>query len=333
MQVNRINYDTPLLVEYGITPFCNANCVFCLNYWKKTPYVFNETWEQIKKICDNIIDSNVFEVYLTGGEPTCSRFFDRIVKYFYDAGVVIALTTNGLNITKNNLTSILHYVDKVGVSIHSIFDNHDKLMNHKGAFNKMHSFLTKLDSVGYNYSLNYTIFLRNYDNLDPTLDFVNDNYKGISGFNISRVSLVGSAYINNITLPKSKQIELFRKVKALKNKYYFSVDLSDVGPYCLTKIKHNPCGAGFSFTYVDPWGNNQLCIMNNKPFGNLLEMPLSKLWKSKDISKFRSFDWLPENCKNCKFVSFCQGGCKFSQAEIKQGVPYGVDILLSDYLM
>ena len=137
MILKRMNYDTPLMVEYDITPFCNANCVFCLNYWQKKPIIFKENWGRTKKICDNIIKSNVFEVYLTGGEPTCSIFFDKIIKYFYDEGISIALSTNGLNITENKLNSILYYVDKVGISLHSTFENHDKIMNHPMAFNKV----------------------------------------------------------------------------------------------------------------------------------------------------------------------------------------------------
>jgi len=332
MILKRMNYDTPLMVEYGITPFCNANCVFCLNYWQKNPFVFKESWEKTKKICDNIISADVFEVYLTGGEPTCSKFFDKIVKYFYNAGISVAVSTNGLNVTDDKLNSILYYVDKIGISLHSVFGAHDKIMNHPGAFNKVDGFLKKLDSVGYEYSLNYTTFLGNYANLDSTLEFVNQNYVGVSGFNINRVSVVGKAFMDHIILPKSKQIELFHKIKSLKNRYYFDVDLADVGPYCFTKIKHKPCGAGFSFTYVDPWGNNQLCIMNNVSFGNLLETDLAKLWHNKEILKFRSLEWLPPKCKSCKSVSFCQGGCKFSQSELKSGVPYSEDILLGDYL-
>jgi len=325
-------YVTPLIIEYGITPFCNANCVFCLNYWRDKPLKFRENWQRTKKICDEIIKADVFEVYLTGGEPTVSKLFEKTVKYLHDADITISLSTNGLNITDDKFDIITTYVDKVGISLHAINKKLDFVMNNKNSFNKVDSFISRLDSVGYSYSLNYTLFPDNIEDLDETLYYVNKNYKNISGFNINRVSMVGKSYTNSIMLSREQQLNLFSKIKSEKGKYYFAVNLADVGPYCITKIKQRPCGSGFSFTYIDPWGNNMLCIMNKKPFGNILKSNLKKLWNSEEMTVFRSLEWLPNKCKKCNQLRFCQGGCKFSQSDLKQGLPYSEDILLSKYI-
>ena len=328
-----IKFKTPLLIEYGLTPYCNANCVFCLNHWRSQNINFIENWYHIKKICDQFILADVFDVYLTGGEPTCSKYFSKTIKYLHKRNISVSLSTNGLYVTSEQLEVICKYVDKIGISIHGISDNKlDKIMNVKHSFHKLNKFLEKLESLGVSYSLNYTIYNDNFDDLDKVLNFVSKKYKNISSFNVNRVSLVGSAFVKHICLPKKKQIKLFKMIKKYNHKFYFDVDLADVGPYCYTKIKQKPCGAGFSFTFIDPWGNNMLCIMNNKPFGNILKTDLTKLWHTKSINKLRSLSWLPKKCKSCKFIDFCQGGCKFSQSEFSKTVPYATDILLSNNL-
>jgi radical SAM protein with 4Fe4S-binding SPASM domain len=332
MTLQKVKFNTPIMVEYGLTPYCNAKCVFCLNQWRDKPIKFIEDWNNIKKICDAFIKADVFDVYLTGGEPTCSKYFHKTIKYLYDNNITISISTNGLDIDDLKFDTIKKYVSKIGVSIHNIGLKLDTIMSVKNSFKRIDKFIKKLDNTGMIYSLNYTIFDKNYDDLEKTLNYVAKNYKNISTFNINRMSFVGSAYNNKIYLSKKVQIELFKKIKKLNTKYSFDINLADVAPYCYTKIKQKPCGAGFSFTYIDPWGNNMLCIMNNKPFGNLLNSDLIKLWNTKELKDFRTLNWLPDKCKSCKFIKDCQGGCKFSQVEFRSNTPYSEDILLTDIL-
>ena len=61
----------PLSVQIEVTENCNHRCTHCYNYWKKgDKCIFeNMTFATAKKVADEVINSQVFGVTLTGGEP------------------------------------------------------------------------------------------------------------------------------------------------------------------------------------------------------------------------------------------------------------------------
>ncbi len=78
-----LNLKAPISVQLEVTYECNKNCIHCYNYWRtegsKISNKASVNHEILGKIVDGIIESEVFRVVITGGEPLL--VFDQIYPY------------------------------------------------------------------------------------------------------------------------------------------------------------------------------------------------------------------------------------------------------------
>lgn len=115
-------------IHYLIGNNCNLNCDFC--FWdmrmSDVPLSFK------KKIVDQIADSRVRLVTLSGGDPLCSGDFLKILKYMHSKGLEIILHTNGLALTEKMAKQIAKFVLRVSLT----FDGSNEKMARKMRKNK-----------------------------------------------------------------------------------------------------------------------------------------------------------------------------------------------------
>jgi len=100
-------------IHYLFGNRCDLTCDFC--FWDmQTPDV---PWETKKRIVDEIKETGVERVTISGGEPTCARDFVRALKYMSDSGLRVVLHTHGLNIDKGLAKKIAPLVERVSLSL------------------------------------------------------------------------------------------------------------------------------------------------------------------------------------------------------------------------
>ena len=95
MRIISSNYVAPYSCYLNLTSKCNLRCKHCFgNYSVQHENELNlEDW---KKVIDNLIDSKVFYINISGGEPTQSSFFKEFISNLPKKGMHFILTTNGV---------------------------------------------------------------------------------------------------------------------------------------------------------------------------------------------------------------------------------------------
>ncbi len=97
-----------------ITNICNLNCAFCTPHTRENKYM---NFEEFKQILDKIKPFTEYIYLHVKGEPLLHKDVDKFVKYAYDNGFKINLTTNA-TLLKNHL-EITKYLRQINVSLHA----------------------------------------------------------------------------------------------------------------------------------------------------------------------------------------------------------------------
>lgn len=103
-------------VHYLLGNSCNLNCDFC--FWdKRTPDV---PLDFKMKIIDEIGNSGVKKVILSGGEPLCSNDLIEVLEYMHKKGLEVVLHTNGLLINKTVARKVAPNISRISLTMDAI---------------------------------------------------------------------------------------------------------------------------------------------------------------------------------------------------------------------
>lgn len=108
----------PVAVEFHWTSNCNYNCVHCsYGERRRSKGVLPE--ERIRSVVSDLIAAGTSAVYFSGGgEPTVVKTWPEHATTLLDAGVEVALITNGVALRETH-AGILSRMNYVAVSIYS----------------------------------------------------------------------------------------------------------------------------------------------------------------------------------------------------------------------
>lgn len=103
-------------IHYLLGNSCNLNCDFC--FWDKrtqdVPLDFK------KKIVDEIFNSGIHRVTISGGEPTCSNNFTETLEYMHNKNLEIILHTNGLDINESLAQKISPMISRISLTMDAV---------------------------------------------------------------------------------------------------------------------------------------------------------------------------------------------------------------------
>lgn len=134
----------PTQVDVFLTRKCNMKCVHCSvnageNVGNDLPI---EYW---KNIFDQLEQSKVLKVIITGGEPTLYHGFWELIDYIKDKKFYKCLLTNGLSLTDEAIRKLKMANISIGISMDgALEETHDAFRKKKGAFRKVMKTLEKL---------------------------------------------------------------------------------------------------------------------------------------------------------------------------------------------
>lgn len=168
----RLPEDVPVCKRavVNVGPLCNYRCEFC--YFKKdlkssTPI------EDIKAFIDELYSYGFREFDLTGGEPAIRKDFFDILDYCSGKGTVSCLS-NGYKFAdlKFCTEAQQHGLNEVLFSVHgSAKEQHDRIVGHTGAFDRIVQAIKNCKSLGYRVRVNCTVHEFNAGTLDT--EYVN----------------------------------------------------------------------------------------------------------------------------------------------------------------
>lgn len=174
----------PLQFTFFVTSRCNARCPFCF-YWQDRKTGQDElTVDEVEKISASM--GNLLWLLFSGGEIFLRKDLPDLVDAFYrnNHPVIITLPTNGfapdliVPRTEEILSRSPESAVVCKISLDGIGDEHDRLRDTPGNFDKAMETYERLRKLGERYDnlqlgIN-TVFCReNQDNMDEIIDFVN----------------------------------------------------------------------------------------------------------------------------------------------------------------
>src|SRR3989344_1704121 len=94
----------PVAVQIELTPRCNNSCEYCYNSWRGDFKMGPELkLQDYLSIGQKMIENEVFEVVLTGGEPLLKKeVVYPLANYLSSNGIDVKLNTNLTKITEED---------------------------------------------------------------------------------------------------------------------------------------------------------------------------------------------------------------------------------------
>ncbi len=312
---------SPFSVQLELTESCNHRCNYCYNFWNYGSHHRSVPPLQeydFRRMIDKLIEAEVFQVILTGGEP-----FLRKELVF---GLVDYCRSNGLNVDINtNLTAIsetdLDRLSDTNVGFLVSFpsfreETYTKIVG-SGSYRKLIQNLEHLAQLKNPLSVNMVVTQLNLPEVYDTGEFLVKQF-GVSSFSATPLSgTKGAEDHQKLSLNRSETLHVLDELVRLNRDYNLFVDSLQPLPLCMFpegKINEyalflkRSCAAGKTTLTISPLGEVRPCSHASQTYGNILEQSVSDIWQK--MEEWRTKKFVPEECKECSVLDYCLAGCR-----------------------
>ncbi|NMB66512.1 radical SAM protein [Candidatus Woesearchaeota archaeon] len=316
-------FELPLRIQWRITKKCNLNCKHCyLN--KKNLEKEELSKEELITISKLIVKNKIFEVLVTGGEPTIKEGIKEIIPILCE-NCNVTLFTNVYNSKKVKellpLFKKYRKTLKLNVSLDGPKKIHD-FIRKEGSFEKTTQNIKRLTDNKIDITINTTLTKQFLPYLEEYIEILKKTKVKALQFSKFYPLGEGENFIDSMLSPlefkevTKKLISLSKKIKTpeIVFDHTFCFLLGEKKQEIITR----KCSGGFSKMIIESNGDVYPCqLLPFKKFkmGNILKDNLKDIWNSKNKYKFIK-DFLPEECKSCNKKEHCLGGCKASSYSI-----------------
>ena len=299
---DNVNLNFPLKIQWKITNKCNLLCLHCylgaLNNKELSK-------DKLFKITDKIINSNVFEVTLTGGEALLVKSLPLIVSKLIKNDIKVNIFTNGLLLPdfERKLVDILGYapIEKLDffISLDGLENSHDKIRG-KGNFKKTFNNIKLITQKGYRITTNTVLNTSNYLEVPDLYKLLWES--GIYKIQISNMISLGRA-TSDMLLSKNQHEEFLKNFKKILSELdrgakLLYADMPD--EECQSKVyllsgnkteylqkEHWKCSAGIGKCTIESNGDVYCCpFIKNYCLGNINEKDIAQIWDNKKRYEF-----------------------------------------------
>ena len=321
---------SPVTAQMALTEKCNNLCHYCYNSCRGDNEQSNGLdLKSSLKIAKELVDNDVFEVVLTGGEPLLRRdLLYPIGSYLASQGTSVPMNTNLVLVNKDDAKQIK---DSGIKSVFGSFCSFDKdtynSITQTKNYDKVIRGIEILLKEDVPLALNMVVSKLNKNQVYETGKFVKS--LGLNSF--CATPAAPCEYMpSEIELNSKEVVGVLDNLLKLKDEFDMSVDVVEPIPRC---IINNPekyihffrrdCAAGKITAYISPEGNVTPCTHVPIVYGNLLSDELSGIWKK--MGKWRDGSYTPKGCNDCIELFSCSTGCR-EGAKIKTKSYNGMDM-------
>lgn len=312
-------------VALHITNECSGNCPMCY-YTRKFQVKREGELEILKSIALELKKANVKEVNLVGGDPAEHSHIQEIVKYLYDLELDVPILSNTHNYKNSSVEEIAPFVTSLEGTFHApTAEEHNRFNASPNSYQEMVLNLKRYDKVrteGQNLGAVLNVMNYNYNRLYEIIENVLQQGLSLDYVLIQRIGLYGRAENNkDFSIMKEKLAIAFEQIDNINKKLGVESVMVDAFPLCLIPEEYHKylekCDWGYGTASLDMDGNISRCAVaehcGENLLGNILETPLSEIWEnSPTLVRFRSKEYLNDDCKKCDMLAKCGGGCPMS---------------------
>lgn len=310
---------TPITAQIEITEKCNLKCPHCYLLEGKEVNGENEDDAKILKIVDRLIALKLFNVVITGGEPLLKKEIllkcsNKLIKN----NISVSINTNLQALTPDfldhmNLKELRNFL----VSCPSSNPETYRAMTGGGKYSlflkNLKLLLSRTDKVFINMVINKL-------NIKEIRKTAQDLKKvGIKRFGATPMA------INLLNIRKDYFLSIPEVQKVVDDLIWvheslgMDVDILEPLPKCIFSdnllnqqfaFLKKKCSAAITSFSVSPNGNVRPCGHNIDSYGNIIEEKFSDIWEK--MKEWRSGSYIPNECKDCRALHFCAGGCRIT---------------------
>lgn len=340
-----MSYPSPRLVFWETTAACNLHCIHCRRIEiadQLTPH--DLTTAEMFQLVDQIAQTGSPVLVLSGGEPLMRPDILTIARYATEAGLPVALATNGTLIDDALAARVRESgIKRVSVS----FDGadpatHDLFRSLPGSFEAAVRGVRALRAAGLPVQINTTVARHNQAQLEAILQLAKD-LDAVAlhlfllvpvgcGVEIADDQMISAADYERVLnwLYATEQAEPSLQLKATCAPHYFRVmrqrraeenrqgmrrnlpasHARQVGghPHGPMHAATKGCLAGTGVCFVSHRGQVFPCGYLPVEAGNVRQQPFGDIWQTSPLfAELRDPDSLTGKCGVCQFKTLCSG--------------------------
>ncbi len=110
---------TPIYVAFSPTSYCNHHCVFCVYHYKEFKPIFFPL-ERYSRLTSEWAQAGVRSLFFAGdGDPLLNKQCHEMVKLSKEAGIDVALNTNGRLLSEKNIPTLVKHLTFIRISLNA----------------------------------------------------------------------------------------------------------------------------------------------------------------------------------------------------------------------
>lgn len=309
---------------FELTYRCSEMCIHCYNPGatrnnEETSHRANVkelSMEDYKRIIDDLYESGLVKVCLSGGDPFSKDFVWELIDYLFIKGIAVDVYTNGQSIVKDVKRLANYYPRLVGVSIYSgIAADHDAITRIPGSWAKSMQVIKELHELAVPMNLKCCIMQTNLHSYYMVADLAKE-YGAIPQYEINITeSNDGDICAKQLRLTE-KQLQVILRDNNLA--LYVGKEAPNYGGM-KRDLSLCSCGAGGTGFCMSPNGELRGCVAFTQIYGSLQEQSISfilensstlKEWRSAVIADYTEcgrYDYC-DYCNLCAGVNYTEHG-------------------------
>lgn len=315
--------SAPKSAVWDVTYRCNLKCRHCLTESGKAIKGELNTAQALKLI-DNLADSKVFYLSLSGGEPFLRPDIVTILKHAVSKNMSIEIASNGVAVSEKILKEIYSLpIFHVQISLDGIGSQHDDMRGVQGAFEASCASIKRLKEHDIAVSISTTVTNRNIDSLEKIICLAAE--LGCRGYKAIPFLPAGRGKENSeLALDIKEHYRLYSTLSKWSKKLEGKMNVSTETSFSFLLEKPVPncsgngpvgCSAGYDTLSIGADGMAYPCpFLHDFPIGRLTHSSLRDIWhNSPTLKTLRTMEKhdLSEPCRSCGYMPhLCKGGCR-----------------------
>lgn len=317
----------PLTAQIEIISACTSKCVHCYNFWRRNDDFIESklSTDQIKAILKKLYELKVFDIVITGGEPLLNKkglfsCLEEARKY----GIGVSLNSNLTILNRDYVKEIKDRgIKQILTSLHGpTAEIHDSIVQIKDSFNKTLSGIKLAIDENIIITANMVVTNANLKYVKETARLVSS--LGIKNFTATKAGTPGNCTDFSEFSINLKDFRIYLEdLYSAGQEFELKVDVLESYPICGIKeierykqFTGRKCLAGVTTFTIASNGYVRPCSHLDISYGNIFTEDIRNIWMK--MEEWRNGDFLPQDCKKCKLLKVCGGGCRM-EAKMKLG--------------
>lgn len=331
-------FVAPLIAVWNITQACNLTCKHCYQDAAHKPLADELTWEEKRRVIDELADAYVPFVAFAGGEPLVTKDIWRVLEHCQRRKLHVTVATNGTLLTRETCQRLVELgVKYVEVSIDSCYPNeHDTWRGLPGSWQRAIDGIKNVSSTPGLRAGMATCFTRENVHLaDQVIRLAKDI--GCTTFvHFNFIPVGRGTELAHLDITPAQRESLLRTLNYYLQEGEISImsTAPQLGRACLmygpedglmatahagsgrgkqTKVLSKyigGCGAGRCYCSIQPNGIVTACVyMPSHIVGDLRRQRFEEIWDNALFATLSDREDRADHCGVCDFRHYC-GGCR-----------------------